>query len=114
MKDPAYKDWLKVGNTNTSFKCKVCKEKNKEQTLGDIRVGAIKKHMGTDGHKEKMKYYHDAIAVFQQRKPVNNDVVVADDDSMQPAPASTSTSISSSNLIAAHFNAISDTNAEII
>ena len=30
LKDPAYKDWFKVGSTNTTFKCKVCKEKNKE------------------------------------------------------------------------------------
>ena len=113
LKDPAYKDWLKVGRTNTSFRCKVCKEKNKEWTLGDMGVGAIKKHMSTDGHKDKMKCYQDAIAVFQQRKPVNSDTMVAD-DSMQPAPASTSSSTLSSNLIASHFNAILGTNAEII
>ena len=114
LKDPAYEDWLKVGSTNTTFKCKVCKEKNKEQMLGDIGVEAIKKHMATDGHKNKMKCYQDAIAVFQRRKSVNNDAVVADNDNMQPAPASTSSPTSSSNLIAAYFNATSDTNAEII
>ena len=27
LKDPAYKDYLKVGSPNTTFKCKVCKEK---------------------------------------------------------------------------------------
>ena len=69
-----------------------------------------KKDMATDGRKDKMKCYQDAIAVFQQRKPVNNDVVVADNDNMQPGPASTS----STNLIAAHFNATSGTNVEII
>ena len=105
QKDPAYKDWLKIASTNTIFKCKVCKEKNKEQRLGDMGVGAIKKHMATDGHKDKMKYYQDAIAVFQQRTPVNNDTVVADNDNIQPAPASASSSTSSSNLITAHFNA---------
>ena len=77
-------------------------------------VGAIKKHIATDGHKDKMKYYQDAIPVFQRRKPVNNDAVAADNDNMQPAPASTSSSTSPSNLIAAHFTATSGTNAEII
>ena len=101
---------MKIGSTNATFKCKVCKGKNKERTLSDIGVGAIKKYMATDGQKDKMKYYQDIFAVFQRRKPVNNDAVVADNDNMQPAPASTS----SSNLIAAHFNATSGTNAEII
>ena len=114
LKDPAYKDWLKVGSRKTTFKCKVCEEKNKEQTLGDMGVGVIKKHMATDGHKDKMKCYQDAIAVFQRRKPVNNDAVVADNDNMEPASASSSSSTSPSNLIAAHFNATSGTNAEII
>ena len=82
--------------------------------MGNTEVGAIKKHMATDGHKDKMKCYQDAIAVFQQRKPVNNDAVVADNDNMQPAPASTSSSTSSSNLIVAHFSATSGTSAEII
>lgn len=77
-------------------------------------VGAIKKHIATDGHKDKMKYYQDAIPVFQRRKPVNNDAVAADNDNMQPAPASTSSSTSPSNLIAAHLTATSGTNAEII
>ena len=105
---------MKVGSTNTIFKCKVCKEKNKEGALGDMGVGDIKKHMATDCHKDKMKYYQDTIAVFQRRKPVNNDAAVADNDTMQLAPASTSSSTSSSSLIAAHFNAASGTNAEII
>ena len=82
--------------------------------LGDMEVGAIKKHMATDGYKDKMKCYQDTIVVFQQRKPVNNDVMVADNDKMQPAPASTSSSTSSANLIAEYFNAISATYAEII
>ena len=64
LKDSAFKNWLKVGSTNTTFKCKVCKEKNKERTSGDMVLGAIKKHMATDGHKEKMKCYQDAIAMF--------------------------------------------------
>ena len=64
LKDPAFKNWLKVGSTNTTFKCKVCKEKNKERTSGDMVLGAIKKHMATDSHKEKMKCYQDAIAMF--------------------------------------------------
>ena len=85
LKDPAYKDWLKAGSTNTTFKCKVCKE-NKERTLGDMGVGAIKKHMATNGHKDKMKCYQDAIAVFQRRKPVNNDDVVADNDNISTQP----------------------------
>ena len=70
--------------------------------------------MATDGHKDKMKCYQDVIAVFQRRKHVNNDAVVADNDNMQPAPASFLSSTSSSNLIVAHFNATSGTNAEII
>ena len=64
LRDPAFKNRLKVGSTNTTFKCKVCKEKNKERTSGDMVLGAIKKHMATDGHKEKMKCYQDAIAMF--------------------------------------------------
>ena len=88
LKDPAFKDWLKVSSTNTTFKCMIWKEKNKERTLGDMGVGAIKKHMTTDGHKDKMKCYQDAIAVFQLRIP----------STMMVWP-------SSSNLIAAHFNA---------
>ena len=71
LEEPAYKDWLKIGSANTTFKCKVCKKKNKKWTLGDMGVGAIKKHMATDGHKDKMKCYQDAVAVFQRRKPVN-------------------------------------------
>ena len=82
--------------------------------LGDMEVGTIKKHMATDGYKDKMKCYQDTIVVFQQRKPVNNDVMVADNDNMQPAPASTSLSTSSANLIAAHFSATSATYSEII
>ena len=77
-------------------------------------IGAIKKHIATDGHKDKMKCYQDAILVFQRRKPVNNDAVAADNDTMQPGPARTFSSISPSNLIAAHFTATSGTNAEII
>ena len=46
--------------------------------------------MATDGRKDKMKCYQDAITVFQQRKPVNNDAVVTDNDNMQPGPGSTS------------------------
>ena len=66
----------------------IWKEKNKERTLGDMGVGAIKKHMTTDGHKDKMKCYQDAIAVFQLR-----------------IPSTMMVWSSSSNLIAAHFNA---------
>ena len=69
---------------------------------------------GNWGQKDKMKCYEDATAVFQRRKPVNNHAVVAYNGNMQPAPASTSSSTSSLNLIAANFNATSGTNAEII
>ena len=51
---------------------------------------------------------------FNEGSFVNNDAVAADNDNMQPAPASTSSSTSPSNLIAAHFTATSSTNAEII
>ena len=85
LRDSIFKDWLKVGTTNTTFKCKVCKEKNKEWTLGDMGIGTIKKYMTTNGHKDKMKCYQDAIAVFQRRTPVNNDAVIADNDNKQPA-----------------------------
>ena len=47
-------------------------------------------------------------------KSVSNDAAVADNGNMRPAPTSTSSSTSSSNLIASHFNATSSTNAEII
>ena len=85
LKDPAFKDWLKVSSTNTTFKCMIWKKKNKERTLGDMEVGAIKNHMTTYGHKDKMKCYQD---VFQRRTPSTMMVWS-----------------SSSNLIAAHFNA---------
>ena len=64
-----------------------------------MRVGAIKKHMANDGHKDEMKCYQDTIAVFQRRKPVKNDAAIADNGDMQSTPASTSSSTSSSNLI---------------
>ena len=51
---------------------------------------------------------------FNEGSFVNNDAVAADNDNMQPAPASTSSSTSPSNLIAAHLTATSGTNAEII
>ena len=34
LEEPAYKDWLKTGSTNTTFKCKVCKKKNKKVDVG--------------------------------------------------------------------------------
>ena len=86
LKDPAYKDWLKVCSTNTTFKCKDCEEKNKEWMLSDMRVSATKMPMPTDGHKDKRKCYQDAIAKFQQRKPVNNDDVVADNEQYATSP----------------------------
>ena len=96
LKDPAYKDGLKVCSTNTTFKCKDCKEKNKAWMLSDMRVSATKMPMPTDGHKDKRKCYQDALATFQQRKPVSNDDVVADNEqyATSPTPASTSSSTS--------------------
>ena len=83
---------MKVGSSNTTFKCKVYKENNKEQMLGDVGVGATKKHMVTDSQDEMMLW----LLIMTTCN--------------QPQPASTS----SSNLIAAHFNATSGTSAEII
>ena len=79
-----------------------------------MEVGAIKKHMPAGGHKDKMKCCQDATALFQRRKPINSGAVVADNDNMQPAPARTSSSTSSADLITAHFNPTSVINAEII
>ena len=46
LSDPEFSLWLLKGNSETTFQCRVCpeKEKMKFKTLGDMGVGALKKH----------------------------------------------------------------------
>ena len=80
--DPLYSDWLKAGSTNKTFRCKVCpgkKGNSEERTLGDMGVGALKKHAGGEGHKKNINQYMSTLHFFQpkQKQVTSDDTTVA-------------------------------------
>ena len=74
LSDPEFSLWLLKGNSETTFRCRVCpeKEKTKFKTLGDMGVGALKKHAGTDAHVKNITQYKSTLSFFpkqQQQQP---------------------------------------------
>ena len=69
LNDPSYSTWLKSGSNSTTFRCKVCPDKKNggERTLGDMGVGALKKHAKSEGHKGNLKQFLSTLSFFQPR-----------------------------------------------
>ena len=89
--DPLYSDWLKAGSTNKTFRCKVCpgkKGNSEERTLGDMGVGALKKHAGGEGHKKNINQYMSTLHFFQpkQKQVTSDDTTVAQSNSKEVNP----------------------------
>ena len=86
LNDDIFKGWLKRGSTNTTFKCKVCKEKKNERVLGDMGVQALKKHLKSTSHQDNYSSYLSTFSFFkakgssadQQQSASASDVISVD------------------------------------
>ena len=69
LSDPEFSIWLKKGKTET-FQCKVCPgtEKTREKSLGDMSVGALRKHAGGGRHEKCVEQYQSTLSFFQPNK----------------------------------------------
>ena len=69
LNDADYCQWLKPGSDNTTYRCKVCKEKRSERKLGDMGVGALKKHAKSPGHGDNLNTYLSTLSFFEAKQP---------------------------------------------
>ena len=58
--------WVLKGSTSISFRCKVCKG-NKDKTLGEAGVGALRKHSEGQAHLKNMELYKKTLNFFAPR-----------------------------------------------